>query len=102
MPRSNGSLVLAASSNSRSRENRLTEIYAVALEGHTPFADRVFRLARLEPAAAYEAYVQVALEGAVVLCRSTQSTEPLREVYGQLEFLIKAKEFVRRNGLRNQ
>jgi AcrR family transcriptional regulator len=43
-----------------------------------------------------------ALEGAVVLCRSTRSTEPLREVYGQLEFLTKAKEFVRRNGLGNQ
>ncbi len=43
-----------------------------------------------------------ALEGAVVLCRSTRNTEPLREVYSQLEFLIKAKEFVRRNGLRNQ
>ncbi len=42
-----------------------------------------------------------ALEGAVVLCRSTRNTEPLREVYGQLEFLIKAREFVRRNGLRN-
>ncbi len=42
-----------------------------------------------------------ALEGAVVLCRSTRNTEPLREVYAQLEFLIKAKEFVRRNGLRN-
>jgi TetR/AcrR family transcriptional repressor of lmrAB and yxaGH operons len=42
-----------------------------------------------------------ALEGAVVLCRSARSTEPLREVSDQLEFLIKAKEFVRRNGLRN-
>jgi TetR/AcrR family transcriptional regulator, lmrAB and yxaGH operons repressor len=43
-----------------------------------------------------------ALEGAVVLCRSTRDTKPLHEVYGQLEFLIKAREFVRRNGLRNQ
>ncbi len=42
-----------------------------------------------------------ALEGAVILCRSAQSTEPLREVYSQLEFLIKAREFVRRNGLPN-
>lgn len=40
-----------------------------------------------------------ALEGAVVLCRSTRNTEPLREVSSQLEFLIKAREFVRRNGL---
>ncbi|MGH3636415.1 TetR/AcrR family transcriptional regulator [Mycobacterium sp.] len=40
-----------------------------------------------------------ALEGAVVLCRSTRSTGPLHDVHSQLEFLIKAREFVRRNGL---
>jgi TetR/AcrR family transcriptional repressor of lmrAB and yxaGH operons len=39
------------------------------------------------------------LEGAVVLCRSTRSSEPLHKVYEQLEFLVKAREFVRRNGL---
>jgi TetR/AcrR family transcriptional regulator, lmrAB and yxaGH operons repressor len=38
-----------------------------------------------------------ALEGAVMLCRSTRSTDPLRRVEDQLEFLIKAREFVRRN-----
>ncbi|TDK98562.1 TetR/AcrR family transcriptional regulator [Mycobacterium paragordonae] len=40
-----------------------------------------------------------ALEGAIVLCRSTRSVIPLRQVGDQLEFLIKAREFVRRNGL---
>jgi TetR/AcrR family transcriptional repressor of lmrAB and yxaGH operons len=40
-----------------------------------------------------------ALEGAVVLCRSTRSAEPLRDVAQQVEFLIKAREFVRRYGL---
>jgi len=40
-----------------------------------------------------------ALEGAVVLCRSTHSIDPLRKVYDELEFLVKAREFVRRNGL---
>lgn len=40
-----------------------------------------------------------ALEGAIVLCRSTRSVLPLRQVGDQLEFLIKAREFVRRNGL---
>lgn len=40
-----------------------------------------------------------ALEGAVVLCRSTRSTDPLHKVDDQLEFLIKAREFVRRNGV---
>jgi TetR/AcrR family transcriptional repressor of lmrAB and yxaGH operons len=38
-----------------------------------------------------------ALEGAVVLARSTRSTDPLRQVGDQLEFLIKAREFVIRN-----
>jgi TetR/AcrR family transcriptional repressor of lmrAB and yxaGH operons len=38
-----------------------------------------------------------ALEGAVVLCRSARTAEPLRGVAKQLEFLIKAKEFVKRN-----
>ena len=38
-----------------------------------------------------------ALEGAVVLARSTRSTDPLRQVGEQLEFLIKAREFVVRN-----
>jgi TetR/AcrR family transcriptional regulator, lmrAB and yxaGH operons repressor len=39
------------------------------------------------------------LEGAVVLCRSIRSADPLRQVATQMEFLIKSREFVRRNGL---
>jgi TetR/AcrR family transcriptional regulator, lmrAB and yxaGH operons repressor len=39
------------------------------------------------------------LEGAVVLCRSLRSVDPLHKVYEQLEFLVKAREFVRRNGV---
>lgn len=40
-----------------------------------------------------------ALEGAIVLCRSARSAAPLHDVASQLEFLIKAKEFVKRNGV---
>jgi TetR/AcrR family transcriptional regulator, lmrAB and yxaGH operons repressor len=40
-----------------------------------------------------------ALEGAVVLCRSSRSIDPLHKVYDQLEFLVKAREFVSRNDL---
>jgi AcrR family transcriptional regulator len=40
-----------------------------------------------------------ALEGAVVLCRSTRSVDPLRDVAQQVEFLIKSREFVRRYGV---
>lgn len=39
------------------------------------------------------------LEGAVVLCRSTRSVDPLRDVAEQVEFLIKSREFVRRFGV---
>jgi len=40
-----------------------------------------------------------ALEGAIVLCRLTRSADPLRQVGEQLEFLVKAREFVVRNGI---
>lgn len=40
-----------------------------------------------------------ALEGAIVLSRSTRSVRPLGQVGEQLEFLIKAREFVTRNGI---
>ena len=39
------------------------------------------------------------LEGAVVLCRSTRLVDSLLDVAGQIEFLIKSREFVRRNDL---
>jgi AcrR family transcriptional regulator len=40
-----------------------------------------------------------ALEGAVVLCRSTRTADPLHEVAKQIEFLIMSREFVQRFGL---
>ena len=40
-----------------------------------------------------------ALEGAIVLSRSTRCVRPLSQVGEQLEFLIKAREFVTRNGI---
>lgn len=40
-----------------------------------------------------------ALEGAVVLCRSSHTAQPLRDVATQIEFLIKAKAFVKSNGV---
>jgi hypothetical protein len=40
-----------------------------------------------------------ALEGAIVLSRSTRCVRPLSQVGEQLEFLIKAREFVCRHGL---
>jgi TetR/AcrR family transcriptional regulator, lmrAB and yxaGH operons repressor len=40
-----------------------------------------------------------ALEGAILLSRSTRCVRPLGQVGEQLEFLIKAREFVSRNGI---
>lgn len=40
-----------------------------------------------------------ALEGAIVLSRSTRCVRPLGQVSEQLEFLIKAREFVSRNDI---
>ena len=37
-----------------------------------------------------------AVEGAVVLCRATRTTEPLHQVAEQIEFLVRAREFVSR------
>lgn len=34
-----------------------------------------------------------AMEGAIVLCRSSHSTKPLRDIGEQLEFLVNAREF---------
>jgi TetR/AcrR family transcriptional regulator, lmrAB and yxaGH operons repressor len=39
-----------------------------------------------------------AVEGAVVLCRATRTTEPLRQVAEQIEFLVSAREFVKARG----
>ena len=51
-----------------------------------------------EPCAESLAMMSIsALEGAVVLSRATRSTAPLHQVGDQLEFLIKAREFVIRN-----
>ena len=64
MPRSYASLALAASSHPNSGEDRLTELYALALEEHQGFASRVFALADLPPSAKYEAYTQeILLDG---------------------------------------
>ncbi|MGX9789176.1 TetR/AcrR family transcriptional regulator [Mycobacterium sp. MMS18-G62] len=53
-----------------------------------------------EPCAASLAIMCIAsLEGAVVLCRSTRTVEPLRRVAEEVEFLVKSREFVRRHGL---
>jgi hypothetical protein len=62
LPRCFSSLALAASSHPYSAEDRLTELYAVALEAHSGFASKVFALADLPPAEIYEVFTQELLE----------------------------------------
>jgi TetR/AcrR family transcriptional regulator, lmrAB and yxaGH operons repressor len=52
-----------------------------------------------DAAASLAVMSMAALEGAVVLSRSTRSTDPLHQVGEQLEFLIKAREFVVHHGI---
>jgi TetR/AcrR family transcriptional repressor of lmrAB and yxaGH operons len=52
-----------------------------------------------EPSAASLAVTCIAaMEGAVVLSRSTRTVGPLREVADQVEFLIRSRDFIRRYG----
>jgi TetR/AcrR family transcriptional repressor of lmrAB and yxaGH operons len=52
-----------------------------------------------DAAASLAVMSMAALEGAIVLSRSTRSTDPLHQVGEQLEFLIKAREFVVHHGI---
>ena len=52
-----------------------------------------------EDAASLAVMSIAAMEGAIVLSRSTRCVRPLSQVGEQLEFLIKAREFVSRNGI---
>ena len=55
--------------------------------------------AMIDDAASLAVMSIAALEGAIVLSRSTRCVRPLSQVAEQLEFLIKAREFVSRNGI---
>src|SRR5271163_3860418 len=72
----------------------------VLLRQFVDFWERVLADGFVESDADSLAVMSIAtLEGAVVLCRSMRSSEPLHKVYEQLEFLVKAREVVLRNGL---
>jgi TetR/AcrR family transcriptional regulator, lmrAB and yxaGH operons repressor len=99
-----GCPVVAAAVGSATDEPQLTAEAGQIFGRWRTALSRAFRADGFdESEAASLAVISIsALEGAVVLCRSTRNTEPLRNVHSQLEFLIKAREFVRRNGLHNQ
>ena len=96
-----GCPVVAAAIGSADDEPQLTTVAGSIFRRWRDALTRAFMSDGFdEPCAASLAITCIAsLEGAVVLCRSTRSVDPLRDVAEQVEFLIKSREFVRRNGL---
>ena len=96
-----GCPVVAAAIGSADEEPQLTSV-AGSIFGHWRDAlSRAFVIDGFDQADAASLAIMciASLEGAVVLCRSTRSVDPLRDVGCQIEFLIKSREFVRRHGL---
>jgi TetR/AcrR family transcriptional regulator, lmrAB and yxaGH operons repressor len=96
-----GCPVVAAAIGSADDEPQLTTVAGSIFRRWRDALTRAFMSDGFdEPCAASLAITCIAaLEGAVVLCRSTRSVDPLHDVAEQVEFLIKSREFVRRYGL---
>lgn len=91
-----GCPVAAAALGSADDEVELSASAGAILNGWCAALTRAFVADGFdEPDAASLAVTSVAaLEGAIMLCRSTGSAEPLRQVCDQIEFLVAAREFV--------
>ncbi|TXI39343.1 MAG: TetR/AcrR family transcriptional regulator [Mycobacterium sp.] len=94
-----GSPVLAAAIGSGTDEEQLTAVAADIFRRWRDAAAQGFVREGFDPADAVAlAHTSIAaLEGAVMLCRSLHSLEPLDDVARQLEFLITARQFVSRS-----
>ena len=96
-----GCPVLAAAVGSGEDEQQLTAVAADIFGRWREASKQAYVSDGFEPAEATSLAdtTIAAIEGAAVLCRSVRSLEPLYDVAHQLEFLIKAKEFVTRFGV---
>jgi AcrR family transcriptional regulator len=96
-----GCPVVAAAIGSADDEPRLTTVAGAIFGRWRDALTRSFVADGFDDADAQPLAIMciASLEGAVVLSRSIRSADPLHDVFQQLEFLIKAKEFVRRYGL---
>ncbi|MDT5017473.1 MAG: hypothetical protein QOD39_3633 [Mycobacterium sp.] len=96
-----GCPVVAAAIGSADEEPQLTTVAGGIFRHWRDALTRAFVADGFEePDAASLATMCIAsMEGAVVLCRSTHTVDPLREVASQIEFLIKSREFIRLYGL---
>ena len=96
-----GCPVLAAAVGSGEDEQQLTAVAADIFSRWRDASKQAYIRDGFEPAEATSLAdtTIAAIEGAAVLSRSVRSLEPLYDVAHQLEFLIKAKEFVMRFGV---
>ncbi|EHB55411.1 regulatory protein TetR [Mycolicibacterium rhodesiae JS60] len=96
-----GCPVLAAAVGSGEDEQQLTSVAAEIFSRWRDAAKESYLRDGFEAAeaSALADTTLAAMEGAVVLCRSARSLQPLHDVTAQLEFLIKAKEFVTKFGV---
>ena len=96
-----GCPVLAAAVGSGEDEQQLTSVAAEIFSRWREAAKESYLRDGFEAgdASALADTTLAAMEGAVVLCRSVRSLQPLHDVAAQLEFLIKAKEFVTKFGV---
>jgi len=96
-----GSPVLAAAVGSGPDEQQLTSVAADIFARWRDAAVAAFVREGFDPAEASSlAHTTIAaLEGAVALSRSLRTAQPLDDVTAQMEFLIKAREFVCRSGI---
>jgi TetR/AcrR family transcriptional repressor of lmrAB and yxaGH operons len=98
-----GCPVVAAAIGSADDEPRLTAVAGEIFGRWRHALTRAFVADGFEAADAESlANMSIAsLEGAVVLCRATRTAGPLRDVAQQIQFLVKAREFIRMNGVPN-
>ena len=96
-----GCPVLAAAVGSGEDEQQLTAVAADIFSRWREASKQAYVRDGFEPAEATSLAdtTIAAIEGAAVLSRSVRSLEPLYDVAHQLEFLIKAKEFVTKFGV---
>ena len=94
-----GSPVLAAATGAGPDERRLAVLAADILRRWRDAAAEAFhREGFNEGEARALAHTTIAaLEGAVALCRSLRTLQPLDDVVGEMEFMIQAREFVMRS-----
>jgi hypothetical protein len=93
-----GSPVLAAAVGSGADEQQLTSVAADIFRRWREASRQAYERDGFDPdeATALAHMTISAFEGAVVLCRATRSPQPIDDVAREMEFLVKARAFVRR------